>query len=208
MAHPRIVVSTLLLALAVPALPAQAAERGNFEGFSLGASVGASRNHVDYAGFLAGKSSSKTTAVAGLNASYTFPINETFLLTTGVTYVLNSAKFGQTTYQSGGTVYVDGKLKDHWSVFVAPGVRFDRNWLAYAKIGYHAAKADFTDTLVGPGTTRHHGIGYGLGVSYAVSRHIEVNTEINHVRLNSAHFALSDGRPSVTELDLGINYRF
>lgn len=61
---------------------------------------------------------------------------------------------------------------------------------------------------MGSGTSTHHGFGYGAGVAYAVARNIEINAEIQHVRLNSASFALSSGKPAITELNVGVNYRF
>lgn len=93
-------------------------------------------------------------------------------------------------------------------VFIAPGIRFAPQWLGYAKLAYHHAKSDYTDSLMGSSTSSHHGTGYGAGVAYAVTRNIEVNAEIQHVRFSSASFALSSGEPSVTEFNVGVNYRF
>ena len=198
-----------LLTLALCTVPAFAADSANFAGFTFGASVGQSHNTINYAGYIAGKSSSENSFASGLNAAYGFALNDSFLLSVGATYALSDAKFGQVTYvEDGNTVYVNGKIKDHWSVFIAPGYRFTPQWLGYAKFGYHSAKSHYTDTLMGSGTSNHHGFGYGAGVAYAVARNLELNAEIQHVRANSASFALSSGKPTITEFNVGMNYRF
>lgn len=99
-------------------------------------------------------------------------------------------------------------MKNHWSAFVAPGYRFAPQWLGYVKLAYHRARSEYTDTLVGADTSSHHGVGYGAGLSYAVARNVEVNAEIHQVRFSRASFALSFGKPEVTEFNLGVNYRF
>jgi opacity protein-like surface antigen len=198
-----------LLSLAICAPQSSAAETSPFTGFTLGATAGAARSSVDYSGYIGGKSSSKDDFVGSINAGYGFALGENVVLGIGAAYVLNSAEFGQVNYQEDGrTVYVDGKLKEHWSVFVAPGLRLAPQWLAYVKLGYHHARSEYTDTLVGSGRSDHHGFGYGAGFSYAAAKAIELNAEIQQVNLSSASFALSSGEPSVTELTVGINYRF
>lgn len=202
--------STLrLLALTVCCSSSFAAESQTFTGFTLGATAGLSHNAMDYSGYIAGKSSSKNDVVGGLNAAYGFGLGESFVLSVGGTYSLNKTSFGQTTYLDGGnTIYVNGDIKNHWSVFVAPGLRLAPQWLAYGKLSYHSAKSSYTDTLVGSGSSNHHGIGYGIGTAYAVARNIEISAEVQHVRLSEACFALSCGTPSLTEFNIGMNYRF
>lgn len=181
----------------------------NFTGFTLGASAGLSHNSIDYAGYIAGKSSTKDNIVGGVNAGYGFALSDAAVLSVGASYVLNKSKFGEVTYlNSGDTIRVNGKFKDHWSVFIAPGYRFAPQWQGYAKLSYHIAKSEYSDTLMGAGTSNHHGIGYGAGLSYAVAKQVEVSAEVQHVRFNSASFALSSGRPEVTEFNVGVNYRF
>lgn len=198
-----------LLALAICAPQSGATETSPFTGFTLGATAGLAHTSIDYSGYIEGKSSSKDDFVGGINAGYGIALGENMILSVGASYALNSAKFGQVDYQEDGqTIYVNGKLKDHWSVFVTPGLRFTPQWLAYVKLAYHYAKTEYTDTLVGSGSSNHHGFGYGAGLSYAVSKAIELNAEIQQVDLSSASFALSSGEPSVTEFNLGVNYRF
>ena len=164
---------------------------------------------VYWSGYLAGKSSSKSSFASGLNAAYGFALGESVVFTIGAIYALSDAKFGQVTYvEDGNTVYVNGKIKDHCSIFVAPGYRFAPQWLGYAKFGYHSAKSHYTGTLVGSGTSNHHGFGYGAGVAYAVARNLELSAEIQHVRANSARFTRSSGKPAITEFNVGVNYRF
>lgn len=202
--------STLsLLILTLCATSALAADGASFSGFSVGATAGVSHNHIDYDGYIAGKSSSDDSFASGLNAAYGFALSDSFVLSVGATYALSNAKFGQVSYvEDGSTVEVDGKIKDHWSIFIAPGYRFAPKWLGYAKLGYHAAKSHYSDSLMGSGTSSHHGVGYGAGLAYAVASNIEISMEIEHVDLNRKHFALSSGEPDITEFKLGASYRF
>lgn len=180
-----------------------------FTGLTLGATAGLAHTAVDYSGYIAGKSGSSNDFVGGLNAAYGFALGESAVLSVGAAYTINDTKFGQVDYPNGAqTVSVNGKLKNHWSVFVAPGYRFAPQWLGYAKLSYDEARSDYTDTLMGSGTSRHHGIGYGLGAAYALTRNIELSAEAQQTRLSSASFALSSGKPTVTEFKLGANYRF
>lgn len=203
-------VSALCLLTLVACSPSCfAAEAQAFTGFTLGATVGLSHDAIDYSGYIAGQSSSKNNLVAGLNAAYGFALGESFVLSVGGAYSLKKTSFGQTTYvENGNTVYVNGDIKNHWSVFVAPGLRLAPQWLAYGKLSYHSAKTTYTDTLMGSGSSNHHGFGYGVGTAYAIARGIELNAEIQHVRLSDACFALSCGTPSATEFNVGVNYRF
>ena len=205
----KLITTTGLLTLALCATPAFAADSANFTGFTVGVTAGQSHNSIDYSGYIAGKSSSDTSLASVLNAAYGFALSDSAVVSVGATYALSDAKFGQVTYvESGNTVYVNGKIKDHWSVFVAPGYRFSPQWLGYAKLAYHAAKSHYTDTLMGSGTSNHHGVGYGAGVAFAATRNFELNAEISRVDLSRGSFALSSGEPSITEFTIGANYRF
>ena len=198
-----------LVILSLCATPAVAADKAPFTGFALGATAGVSHNSIDYSGYLDGHSSSKNDFAGGLAASYGFALGDKATLSLGATYVLNKTEFGTTTYQEDGdTVRVDGKLKNHWSIFVAPGYRFAPQWLGYAKLAYHQATSDYTDTLMGSGESHHHGVGYGAGLAYAVASNVEISAEVEHVDLNRKYFALSSGEPAITEFKLGVNYRF
>ena len=205
----KFITTTGLLSLALCATPAFAADSANFTGFTVGVTAGQSHNSTDYSGYIAGKSSSDTSFASGLNAAYGFTLSDSVVLSVGGTYALSDAEFGQVTYvEDDDTVYVNGKIKDHWSVFVAPGYRFSPQWLGYAKLAYHAAKSHYTDTLMGSGTSNHHGVGYGAGVAFAATRNFELNAEISRVDLSRGSFALSSGEPSITEFTIGANYRF
>lgn len=205
----KLITTASLLTLALCTAPVFAADGANFTGFTFGASVGQSHNSIDYSGYIDGKSSSDNSFASSLNAGYGFALTDAVVLSVGATYALSSAKFGQVTYDDGGnTVYVNGKAKNHWSVFVAPGYRLAPQWLAYAKLAYHEAKGHYSDTLMGSGTSNHHGVGYGAGLTFAATRNVELNAEISRVKLSSSSSALSSGEPTITEFTIGANYRF
>lgn len=197
-----------LIAMSLCAVPVLADERP-FVGAAIGATAGLAHVTVEYAGFLAGHTSSDNDFVGGINAAYGFAVGDSAVFALGASYRFGSVAVGTTSYQDSGQTYdVSGKLKNHWSVFLAPGLRFATKGLAYAKLGYHTLKSDYTDTQAGSGQSRHHGIGYGIGVAYVIAPRLEVSAELQHVRLNSASFALSSGKPSLSEVNAGLTYRF
>jgi opacity protein-like surface antigen len=198
-----------LCMLCLMASPTFAADKNGFSGFSVGFAAGGMHNSVDYSGYIEGNSSSKNDYLGALNAGYGFAFGDSMVLSVGASYVLGKSEFGETRYLDGAqSGVVKGKYKDHWSVYVAPGYRFAPDWLAYGKLAYHEMKSEYSDSLVGSGESRHHGIGYGAGVGYALSQNIDLNAEVQHVEFSRAHFALSSGKPAVTQYTVGINYRF
>ena len=131
-----------------------------------------------------------------------------WIITLGTSYDLNDRKFGTVNYSDRGQQTVDVKLKQHWSLFVTPGYLLEPSLMLYGKLAYHAAKADYSDSVSGSGTRNHHGIGYGMGISYALNQNIELGFEVQHVSLSRESAQLSDGKPSFTEAMLRLGYRF
>lgn len=185
------------------------AEEISFTGASLALGFGSVRNQVDYGGFLAGQTSKDTDVVGILDASYGFNIAPKWVATLGATYDLNKTDFGSVSYVVLGNTYpVDAQLKNHFSLYVAPGYRLSPNWLAYAKLGWHTAKGEFTDALLGAGETTHNGVGYGVGVSTVISKQIEARVEVQHIDYNRKSANLSDGKPETNQAVVYLGYRF
>jgi len=185
------------------------AEENSYTGASLALGFGSVRNQVDYGGFLAGQISKDTDVVGILDASYGFNLAPKWVATLGATYDLNKTDFGSISYVvSGNTYSVDTQLKNHFSLYVAPGYRLSPNWLAYAKLGWHHAKGEFADTLLGNGETTHHGVGYGLGVCTVLTKQIEARLEVQHIDYNRQSANLSNGEPETNQAVVYMGYRF
>lgn len=184
------------------------AEESSFTGASFALGLGAARNRLDYGGFLAGQTSKETDAVGILDASYGFNLAPQWVVALGATYDLNKTDFGTVTYVAGVNTSVDVQLKNHFSLYVAPGYRLSPNWLGYAKLGWHHAKGEFNDSQFGRGETTHNGVGYGLGVSTVLAKQIEARFEVQHIDFNRKSANLSDGKPEINEAVVYLGYRF
>lgn len=197
---------TALTALTCTA-QAQSQDR-RFVGPAIGVSLSATHNKVEYGQFLAGSESSKNDVAGRLDASYGFGLSPEWVLTVGATYDLNKTDFGSVTYLSGGVQTVEAKLKDHFSVYVAPGYQVAPNWLVYGKLSTHHAKAEYTDTGANSGETTHTGTGFGFGVATALSKQVEGRFEIEQINFNEKSANLSTGKPTSTQATLYVGYRF
>lgn len=189
---------------------AQAQSQNNsFTGPAIGVSLSAVHNKVEYGGFLAGAESTKSDVAGRLDASYGFGLSPQWVLTVGATYDLNKTDFGRVTYIDNGSAQtVEGKLKDHFAVYVAPGYQVAPNWLVYGKLSAHHAKAEFTDTGSTNGTTTHSGTGIGFGVATAFSKHVEGRFELEQVKYNEKSASASTGKPTTNQATFYLGYRF
>lgn len=184
------------------------AEESTFTGSALALGVGVARNQVDYGGFLEGATGKETELLGRLDASYGFNLGSNLVATLGATYDLNKTDFGTVTYVDGATYTVDAELKNHFSLYVAPGYRLSPNWLAYGKLGWHHAKSEVKDTQLGTSDSTHNGVGVGLGVSTMLAKKIEARFEVQHIDFNRKSAHLSDGEPEINEAVVYLGYRF
>lgn len=199
--------STLMLLLGASATVH--AEESSFTGTAVALGVGVARNQVDYGRFLDGKTSKDSDGIGIIDVSYGFNLAPEWVAALGATYDLNKTDFGTVSYAVGGNTYtVDTQLKNHFSLYVAPGYRLSPNWLAYAKLGWHHAKGEFADTLLGAGETTHNGVGYGVGVSTVLAKQLEARFEVQHIDFNRKSANLSDGKPETSQAVVYLGYRF
>lgn len=184
---------------------------GNFEGLGIGVDAGVAKTKVKYSGYMGSQSASKTGGVAGLTVDYGIPLSENWIATVGANYTFTRNKTGSVHYQDNGNTYeVRAKVKQQFSVFVAPGYKVTPDLLVYAKVGYYYLKAEHTDTFFGSGTqdTTHGAAGGGIGVRYALTSHLELGAEAQYASFNKKHAALSEGKPVVTSFEASLKYRF
>ncbi len=196
-------------ALTLLACTAAQAQDADFTGPALAVGVGTTHNRLEYGGFLAGQTSKENSAAVKLDGSYGIALSSQWVATLGATYDLNKTDFGTVSYVDSGTTYtVHTKLKNHYSLYVAPGYRLSPNWLVYGKLAWHHAKGEFNDSQVGTGETTHSGVGFGLGVSTVLARQVEARFEVQHINFNRKSANLSNGKPETTEAMLYFGYRF
>lgn len=182
---------------------------GNFTGASVAIGAGAVRNHAEYGDFFDGNSTSHTSAVGRIDLSYGFSLAPRWVANIGATYDLNKTDVGTIHFSDdAGTFDSRNKLKDHFSLYVAPGYRFTPNWLGYAKLGWHRAKVEFNDGQLGRYESKNYGFGYGLGIATTITPHIELRLEIGRVDFNRNESEDTTAKPDQTDALVYIGYRF
>ncbi len=154
-----ITVSAIALAAAAPHAFAQS---GNFQGLSAGVGVNvadttseAELPGVSYKG-------TDTDSNFSLQMQYNVALSEAFLLGLGANVGFGELKAGK--LGSAGQV----KVKDTYSLYVAPGFAFNSTWLGYAKLAYLYAN---TNSNNGGNVKFDNGYGYGIGVQAMFTKH-------------------------------------
>lgn len=146
----------ILLAATVAAAfvtPLARAQAGSFEGLSIGLGITSADTTTEYVhGTSLSSTGNDNNGV--LQLQYSKAVNDMFLVGFGVTANASNAKAGSI----GTTQY---KVKDAYSLYLAPGFVFTRDWLGYGKLAF--LNANLTDSA-GHSYSFDNGWGYGLGV--------------------------------------------
>ncbi|WP_343585012.1 outer membrane beta-barrel protein [Herbaspirillum sp.] len=193
---------------ALSAVPAMAQQANQFAGFNVGGALSYRHTKIDMKGFL-NSSPSADDGAASLDVSYAFALSPQWSLALGGTYDLNKTDGGSVSYRDGSrTGNVSVKLKNHWSLYLAPGYAFAKDWQVYGKLAYHRAQGEYTDSLFPSGTTSHDGFGYGVGVNYAATRNLRVGVELQRVNFSREQGNESSGKPEMTEVAFKLGYQF
>lgn len=146
----------LLMAAAASAAcvtPLAHAQASDFEGFGIGLGVTSANTTTEYVhGDSFNATSTDNDAV--LQLQYNLAVNEVFLVGLGGT-----ANAGDLTAGTiGATQY---KVKDAYSLYVAPGYVFTKDWMGYGKLAY--LNATLKDSN-GQSFSFDNGWGYGIGL--------------------------------------------
>ncbi len=175
----------LSLGLSIVAVaPAMAQQANQFAGFSVGGALAYRHTNVDMKGFL-NSSPSANDGVAALDASYAFALSPQWSLALGGTYDLNKTDGGSVSYRDGSrTGNVSVKLKNHWSLYLAPGYPSPKTGRCTASWPTIAFRANTAIPLFPSGTTSHDGVGYGVGLNYAASARLRVGVELQRVNFS------------------------
>ena len=136
------------------------AQASGFEGFGIGLGVTSADSTTEYVHGTA-LSSTGNDNNAVLQLQYNLALTDVFVLGLGGTANAGELKAGSI----GGNQY---KLKDAYSLYVAPGVAFTRDWQAYAKLAY--LNANLQDSM-GHSYSLSNGWGYGIGVQALFGKH-------------------------------------
>jgi opacity protein-like surface antigen len=137
-------------ALATPMAHAQA---NDFEGFSVGLGV-TSADTTSEVVTGTSSSASNTDNNAVLQLQYNMAVNNTFVVGFGGTANVGDLRAG--TFGPN-----QNKLKDGYSLYLAPGYAFSKGWMGYVKLAYLNASLQ---NSAGRSLSFDNGWGYGIGV--------------------------------------------
>lgn len=205
-----------------PPLPAATRfYRAPFEGLAILAGIGYSRDKISYSTNETGSSKTDSNVTAEIGAEYGIPVTEEFIATVGVSYSLNKTKFDDLVVTpSGGNISTDSniistEMKNHFSIYVAPGYKLKPDVLIYSKLGYHYAKGKYSDTYIplggvkfGSGEKSFGGFGVGAGASYHATPNFINSVELQYINYSKQNEFISSGKVSSTALTAFLKYRF
>ncbi len=147
----------LIIAAAVGcafATPQVFAQSQGFKGLSAGVGFNVAESTSDVALGASTSSHTNTDNNFSLQLQYNMALNETFLLGFGTDIGFGDLKAGKfSTSQA--------KIRDSYSLYIAPSVAFNNVWLAYGKLAYLNAKAE---NASGRSVNFDNGYGYGVGL--------------------------------------------
>lgn len=146
-----IIATAMVSAFATPQVFAQSQA---FKGLSAGVGFTVAESTSALTAGATTRTQSNTDNNFALQLQYNVALNEAFLLGLGTNVGfgdLNAGKF------AGG----QAKIKDSYSLYIAPSYAFDNTWLAYGKLAYLNAKAE---NAFGHSINFDDGFGYGVGL--------------------------------------------
>lgn len=136
------------------ALPQVYAQSQGFKGLSAGVGFNVAESTSDLALGGTTRKQSDTDNNIGLQVQYNLAMNQSFLLGFGTNIGFGNLKAGQ--FARG-----QAKIKDSYSLYIAPGLVVNDSWLAYGKLAYLNAKAE---NALGHSVNFDNGYGYGIGL--------------------------------------------
>ncbi len=193
--------TAIALAMMATATLVQAQSK-EFEGFSAGLGISAVGANTK----ITGDSGStidlgKTTIVPVLDFSYSYALDNKWLLGVGVSYDLGKTKSGDARFVDGSDVEtINFKGKDHYSVYLQPTYALTNTTAVFAKLGYHSIKGTetYTSTVDGDysASSRYKGMGYGVGVKTFIDKNLYIQAEAQIVDFKSKTFTDDAGSVS------------
>ncbi len=154
----------ILIAAAIAATfvtPQAFAQAKNFEGFSVLGAVNFNNNKGEVNTATVPSSVSRTDSNVGLQAEYGLALGDSFVLGLGGTMGLTDINVAD-----------NAKLKNAYSVYLAPGFAVSDNTLLYAKIASISGKFDANF-----GSTDLSGTGFGFGARFLSGKNVFYQVE-------------------------------
>ena len=99
------------------------------------------------------------------------------------------------------------KEKNHYSVFVAPGVILNNTTLGYVKLGWETSNA-VVDASGLSDSQSYTGVGYGAGLRTHLNGGFYANIEAMRVVFDTKSFGASSTKTGSTLAAVGLTYKF
>ena len=194
---------TLALLASVAATPAFS--QVNFTGLSGAVGVGYERAKDTISDELGTENTKKNNWISVIDLSYGINSSNNFVFSLGATYNLTNSKMENAN--------VNGKLKDHYSVYVEPTYLLNDKTGVFLNVSYNKAKDTGTAS---DGVTISENVsayGYGVGVKNFIDKNLFIKAQLNYVNYGSENTVSSDGvdttvKPKTTTALISIGYKF
>jgi hypothetical protein len=147
------------------------------------------------------------SSVLGIDAAYTFPIDNNFFIALGATYDLGKTKAGGLS----GSVSAQATLDEHKSIYLQPGYTFNNNTAIFGKVGYHEADGNLSVTVgsaSGSLSGTFNGWSYGLGLKSFFNNNSFVQIEGNITEYDSKTGLGVNFEPTVVSATISFGYKF
>ena len=138
-----------------------------------------------------------TSANPVLQAEYGYALNDKYLLSVGASRDLGPLLFGIWRGSN-----IDIKMKDMYSVYIAPGYALNDSTLLYAKLGY------LSGTVSDPNSTILPGTGYGLGAKILGASRVFYQAELLKSDYARREYLDATDTFDVKKLTLSVGYKF
>jgi opacity protein-like surface antigen len=152
-----IIVAAVAAAFVAPQVFAQSA---NFQGFSVGLGVNAANSSSELSDTTGSQKYTDSDNNGTLQLQYNMELSNVFVLGLGGTANFGDLKAGK----SGANQF---KIKDAYSLYVAPGYAINNSWLVYGKVAYLNANEKGEN---GGNASFDNGWGLGLGLQTLFSK--------------------------------------
>jgi outer membrane immunogenic protein len=123
------------------------------------------------------------------------------------TVVLVGFGYNPTEFKSGSLQSTTFKIKNSWSLSVAPGMMLNDKSLAYVKLSYEAGKFN-TKGSTSSQNYSISGFGYGVGLRTEFNKSTFLETELKQVNYKKITDDGDDATPSATVGSVGLVFKF
>jgi hypothetical protein len=173
------------------------AQAKSFERFSLAGGINIASNKFSRSAGAFSSSVTSSSIDSTFQAQYEFSASEKFLIGVGA-----SADHGELVFGRWVSANTDIKMKDRYSLYVAPGYAIDDTTLIYAKLAY------ISGTFYDPASTILPGTGYGVRMKIMGGSNIFSQAELSTNDYANREYLNATDSFRINALTLSVGYKF